>query len=651
MPLIAGLAGVLVLTGMAFGGEPVRPVRRNLQVEDFGTILRARTVTGEVLYREPKSGHLHFNCSLEACNGLTAEDGALGAEAPFQIFDLDLETGEGHIVTGRQGRTFVPFKHSNGKLYFMTSRPPALLEYDPATGRARDLGLLQKDNYYAGVQSRMEGPDGRIYMGMYGLHLTVYDPATDKVEDLGDASNGNCKNGYVYEIAVDEHYIRGRLTGYGATGYCVYDLKARKNYYFTDEEYAAALRTGIWKHGEEQVFIDNPPKRVPFSPYRALGHEMWHANSAEMKRLGLEMDLTDLRPTDWNGGLVTVRWRRLGEEKWRVSQTKGADLIPNSIKRLTALPDGRLIGMSAFYGLIFTYDPATRQAAMLGPSPGSVYDMLVVGNTVYFSGYSAMFAVYDLTRPWTYFKEDQRGKNPNYLVGGGKYNYYMAAGADGRIYIAGHHERHTTGAELSCYDPAEPGKLKQLLRKDLMEHSPTDLVAINGGRTMVMGYGRQLVVCDTERPQAARRVDLPEPIPNAGKLLDAGPDHVAGLVQVQQKGEPEATEHGVLYRINVKTGEVLYIKTIPGKVFSGQLRMEFKGGDARFAQGPDGCGWLFIDKWLARINPQDGTVEKIMEMDKRGRMFFVGDDLYIYNGGRQYFGGFAGILRIRNVFE
>lgn len=33
----------------------------------------------------------------------------------------------------------------------------------------------------------------------------------------------------------------------------------------------------------------------------------------------------------------------------------------------------------------------------------------------------------------------------------------------------------------------------------------------------------------------------------------------------------------------------------------------------------------------------------------RGRMFFVGDDLYIYNGGREYFNGFAGILRVRNV--
>ena len=33
-----------------------------------------------------------------------------------------------------------------------------------------------------------------------------------------------------------------------------------------------------------------------------------------------------------------------------------------------------------------------------------------------------------------------------------------------------------------------------------------------------------------------------------------------------------------------------------------------------------------------------------------GTLFFIGDDLYIYNGGRDVFGGFAGVLRIKRVF-
>ena len=652
IPLACAAALTLLAVAPALGLDPPaapRRVRRNLQVEDFGTILRARTVTAPILYKQAQTGHIRFNCSLEACNGLTAADGMKGEEAPFQIFDLDLETGKAVIVSGRQGRTGDPILHSNGKLYYFTSRPPAILEFDPAAGTARDLGVLQPDNYYAGAQSRTEGPDGRLYLGMYGLHMIAFDPKTNKVEDFGDASSGDCKNGYVYHIGVDERYIHGRLMGYGATGMSVYDLKTRTMVHFTNAEYNQGLKTGVWQSKGKQVFADAPPKRVPFAPYRYRGRDAWEASNA--KQAGLELDLTDIRPTDWNGGVITVRWRKPGEEAWREARTPGADLVPNTIKRLVPLPDGKLIGMSAFYGIIFAYDPATRTPHYLGPAPGSVYDILVLDGKVYMSGYSAFLAAFDPAHPWTYAKEDPRGKNPFSLNMGGKYNYFTAAGADGKVYVAGTHSRHSTGASLDCYDPTTRTP-RQLLRQDLREHHPSDLVALQDGHLMVMGYGKQLVVYDVETQKLLRMVDLAEPVPGAGKLLAAGPDHVVGLVRISKKGEGDTIAHnGILYKVNVKTGETIYVKTIPGKVFSGQLRIEFKGEDSRFAAGPDGCGWLFVDNWLARVNPADGAVEKIREMDSRGRMFFVGNDLYIYNGGRQYFGGFAGILRIRGVFE
>jgi len=626
-----------------------RRVRRDLQVEDFGTILRARTVTAPILYKQAQTGHIRFNCSLEACNGLTAADGMKGEETPFQIFDLDLETGEAVIVTGRKGRTGHPILHSNGKLYYFTSRPPAILEFDPAAGTARSLGILQPDNYYAGAQSRTEGPDGRLYLGMYGLHIIAFDPKTNQVEDFGDASAGDCKNGYVYYIGVDERYIHGTLKAYGASGMSVYDLKMRTMVHFTDAEYKQGLKTGVWQSKGKQVFADAPPKRVPFAPYRYLGRDAWNASNA--KQAGLELDLTDIRPTDWNGGVITVRWRKLGEEAWREARTPGTDLVPNSIKRLVALPDGKLIGMSAFYGIIFTYDPTTRTPHYLGPAPGSVYDMLVLDGKVYMSGYSTFLAAYNPARPWTYTKESPRDKNPFFLNIGGKYNYFTAPGADGKVYVAGTYSRHSTGAALDCYDPATR-TAKRLLRQGLLKHHPSDLVALRDGHIMAMGYGRQIVVYDVDTQKLLAMIDLAEPVPGAGKLLAAGPDHVAGLARTSKKGEGNATiTEGILYKVNIKTGETIYVKTVPGRVFSGQLRIEFKGGDSRFAPGPDGCGWLFVDNWLTRINPADGAVERIREMDSRGRMFFVGDDLYIYNGGRQWFGGFAGILRIRDVFE
>ena len=65
----------------------------------------------------------------------------------------------------------------------------------------------------------------------------------------------------------------------------------------------------------------------------------------------------------------------------------------------------------------------------------------------------------------------------------------------------------------------------------------------------------------------------------------------------------------------------------------------------------DGCSWLFIDRTLSRIHPEDGRLEKIMDCDSAGRTLFVGNGLYLYDGGRLFFEEFAGIKRMRNVLN
>ena len=240
-------------------------------------------------------------------------------------------------------------------------------------------------------------------------------------------------------------------------------------------------------------------------------------------------------------------------------------------------------------------------------------------------------------------------QNPYVLQRGGKYNYQSALGADGRVYICGNHQRHDSGASLNWFDPAKPNEITHL-RQGFEDHQPSDLVALDKGRYIVMGYGPQIVLFDTTTHEVSKRIDLPEAVGKAGKLLAVDPDKVLSLARVAAKAE-DGTEKpsGRLCLVNTTTGAVEYVKTIEGRVFNGMTSVDLNSADARFAPGPDGCGWLFIDEYLSRIVPSDGTVEKIMKMKDRGRMFFVGDDLYIYNGGRENFNGFAGILRIRNV--
>lgn len=647
-------AGLISYRAHADLTRPAAGINQNLTVEDFGDILLARTVTHPIIYRHPETDALHIVGSLEAMNGLTADDGMLGEPYPFMVFDLNLETGDSRLAKGLTGRTSVPYLAPNGKIYFHATRPAELLEYDPVTGEARNMGLLT-DDFYAGVQSWVEGPDNKLYYGMFKLHVVSLDLDTGELEDFGNVTNGKFENGYVYHIGVDDRYAHCQLMGYGAEGFAVLDIPERKSYYFTRDEYNEGINQGEWTSEDEPVVFAGPkPTKVRFSTYRELPEgKMWALNNAA--DVGLEIDMADSRPNNWNGGVMTIRWRELGEQDWREARIEDIPLAPNSVKRLIALPDGNLIGMSSFYGIMFTYNPVTREPKYLGPAPGSVYDMAYHDNHVYFCGYSAMFADFDLDKPWTLQNGGPVGIEPNPIKSsvGGKYNYHMTIAGDGCVYFAGTHSRHSTGSSLDVYDPANPGESQRLLRDELLEHFPSDLIAINEGNKLVMGYGRELILFDVAERTISERITLPEDIPSAGRLLDAGPDMVMGLVRSQGEEDEQGVRLpiGVLYKINVNTGETDYVKTIDGKVFNGVLKVDLQSGDQRFAQGPDGCGWLFVDEYLTRIDPRDGRVDRIMKMEKRGRMFFAGEDLYIYNGGRQFFGGFAGIIRIRDLFE
>ena len=632
------------------------PVRKDLKVEDLGVPVKSRSATISGMVKAQDDGHWHLVVTLEAYSGMHGDP-------PFLIYDLDLDSGKARIVNGVVGRPgpSSPYRHSNGKVYFGQSRPACVLEYDIATGSTRPCGTIGKD-YYMGVQCFTEDKTGRLYMGAWGRHVARFDPSSREFIDYGPV--GSDKGyGYVYSIAADGKYVYCGMAVSGKWYLVVLNQETKKWEEFfkpTDSHPGSGgsvvrYQDGTFGFGGKYLMQDGKPVEVDPKVIRAKRTCGAGGNSvslAQAKEIGLEVDIDGMQPTSFNDGEVIVRWRRIGSPEWRESRTTGAAVQPNCVKRLAALPDGKLIGVSAFYGNVFTFDPATRQSKPLGASPHSVYDVLVNGPMVYLSGYPTSFSVYDARKPWTFSKKnDLRDphQNPYVLQRGGKYNYQSALGADGRVYICGNHQRHDSGASLNWFDPAKPGEITHL-RQGFEGHQPSDLIALGNGRTIVMGYGPQIVLFDTTTHEVSKRIELPQAIGRAGKLLAVEPDKVLSLARVAAKTN-DATEKpsGCLCLVNATTGAVEYVKTIEGHVFSGATSVDLKSEDARFAPGPDGCGWLFIDEYLARIVPGDGAVERVMKMKDRGRMFFVGDDLYIYNGGREYFNGFAGILRIRNV--
>lgn len=641
---------------------------KDLTVEDLGEPVLASTISNVYVHQSPLSEEIHVTGYLQTFTGL-----GRGTDPPFQIYDLNLTKGQARIVEGMEGRPGpnATIVSSNGKLYVGTSRPPALLEYDPATGAVRKLGEMS-DNYYHGAQMIVEGSDGAVCVGLMGFHAARLDPKTGQLEDLGVMGDGGYGSyGYVYSLQADERYV---YCGMGQQPWylVIYDrqTKTQRQFFRTKEgepnPYGGVIKTTdgkLYYERANQLYELTNGEAVLLEKRPQLSHErrgrLWEPPEA-VKQFGIEVDVSRVAPTGWNQGAVTVRWRGVGEKEWHTSTTKGAKVQPNAIKRLAALPDGTLLGFAAFYGPMFVFDPKTKQATYLGSSPGSLYDMSVDGDRAYLSGYSSLFCDYDLTKPWTFQPTNEHyypDQNPRRvaLKVSGKYNYTLAKGCDGRVYSGQHHERADEGGSLGWYDPktGESGGL----RNEFLKHDVTDVCAISNGALIVAsasaleekGEGKLLVWDPATQALLREFVPLPGER-RMGNLMPGGPDEVIGVLGTETEDGKGGKQHeGLLYKVNARTGEVLWRKTAPGRFFAGPLPGDFSSGDRRITVGPDGCGWLFVDQTLSRIHPDDGRVEPVLTCDVAGRLVFAGNDLYVYNGGRQYFGGFAGIKRIRDV--
>jgi hypothetical protein len=288
-----------------------------------------------------------------------------------------------------------------------------------------------------------------------------------------------------------------------------------------------------------------------------------------------------------------------------------------------------------------------------------IYDMGTFGGKAYLTGRGSLFAVYDPAQPWSYshLKTGATAPaNPRLLSlkPRANINHFMVEGADGRIYYS---QKGRRGGGLAWYDPktGESGGWQDLLVK----RSVHDLVAINNGRLIAVstsasaqGIKGKLFALDVETGKWIGEFEPFEDETDAGKLMDAGSDHVIGVIRHRLSADPEKVFYeSRIYRCDIRSGKVEMQRRYPGKAFAGMSGFDLKPDQSRLAIGPDRCGWLFIDRTLCRVRPDTAELEKIMECDFAGRMLFVGKDLYLYNGGRLFFDEFAGIKRIRNVFE
>jgi hypothetical protein len=239
--------------------------------------------------------------------------------------------------------------------------------------------------------------------------------------------------------------------------------------------------------------------------------------------------------------------------------------------------------------------------------------------------------------------------------------------AGGKVFCTGNNARHSWGANLVVWDPVRARHTR--LRNLVKGYSSRELAVSRDGKYVLFSTGGTeenapaLFIFDALTAEVAKKVDLPlKDAGSWGNIFAVDGNAVVGVIGMDAMlpGEKEKAEtidfyapkydHKYrVYKFDYMAEKVLLDRVEEGESFNGPCYWDYKSNARKFCVGPDGCGWFFVDLWLTRIHP-DGTVEKVLQMETPGHMFFIGEDLYFYNGGRQNWGGFAGMKRIRKVF-
>jgi hypothetical protein len=264
----------------------------------------------------------------------------------------------------------------------------------------------------------------------------------------------------------------------------------------------------------------------------------------------------------------------------------------------------------------------------------SLYDAMAVDAGWYLAGYTAATLRWDPARPWALTastpNRSDTSVNPYQLPGFHKYHYYLARGADGFVYVGVHHERDSVGGELGWYDPATDKRGS--LRTPFEKHDVRHIIAADGGSRIVYssvatepGLEAKLFVFDV----AAKRIERElTPVPGTSaydKLVEVTPGIVLGVLGDR------------VFKVDIRTGEVLYARELGGQAFQGILTY-----DHRLEKGPDGYIWLYVNNWISRIRPSDGAVERIVSAAPAGNLVFFGNGLYLY--------GSANLRVVRGLF-
>jgi hypothetical protein len=594
----------------------------------------------------------------------------------------------------------------DGKYYIVTQTRSGgglhMFIYNPGTNSIEDAGLIMPQ--LAGELSPIVvGPDGRIYgtgpgaKGKVGLY--IYDPKLRKVvKDFGLVGPSHFVGSTIASsIGVDDTHA------YIVSG-CAPAYLVAVNLETGEEKVLFETPDVLAPSGSRMEIIECFPGAWAQVPgfESASDRQYWLYHGQAIPKVD-DSPPWPKRPSSWDKSAATkpelyyaqiepdeqgnaTLWYRLPEDAakapkeppagskpedlgWRSIGLKGVDFYAGRIGPMALLPDGRLYGAAEYYIGSFLFDPKTDKSTLLGRKQGlSAYTRLVYGDKCYSCGYpGGPLHSFDPKLPWTLHKGGPPGApgpetvdNPRYL---GSFEagftrtavmHSSALGADDKIYFGGFGKRHYDGGGFGWYAP-KTGSMGGFW-KPLSGYAVYYLAPVLEGRLIAISTATnpdelnenrvpeeaKLFFYDVEQGRIVKQV---VPVPKAratGLITKASPGRLLGLtVEGSDYGQPGA---GILYGVEVNTGEVLFSKRLPWTVSIDDYWPHWVDpGDEYLdlVHGPDGFIWTYLKDVLVRIDPKDATVYIVGRIEPPGRPTFVGNDLY-FSGSKQ-------LRRIRNI--
>lgn len=515
----------------------------------------------------------------------------------LEIVDADTGTAtRGSLVGLIAPKTAVP---SGGFLYVAARN--RLYRCDPVNGGAVLMGAVQDSSLYCGAAA----PDGVLFFGSYpGGRVLGYDPAAESVIDYGRMDTDGPIQ-YAYSIAADETHV---YVGLGQSPWYLAVLNratGERTLHFKDESISTrhverAEDGTLWYGADKLVdgeLVSGQTKTAVIPYYEQSGANIDKTTWAA--RIGYEVNLDDAVPL--TNKPAVIRWRAVGEQTWQEYAPAAPPLYPQVIHRVYPFDSTRLLCLSAAYGPVYLYTPATKQVEILGSPTRSLYAASKIADKWYFSGYPAATYEYDPAQPWTLTDSsaDHAQTNPRSVFPVSKYHEYSAVGSDGRLYVAVRHERDSVGGELGWYDPTtEQGGS---LREPLARWYPRGFAAVgskivySGGN--LDGLDGRLFVFDVSDPAAVEREITPlQDFASAGCIIGVGGTDVIGLANV------------AAYRQNVVTGAEIWRVALPNGAMDA---IEYRSRKAEIA--PDGLVYFYIGTSIYALDPADGTLTVAVE--------------------------------------